>query len=41
MIVGFGDGSFTLTADHAEYRIDRWNEEEIVAKGELPESAKF
>jgi hypothetical protein len=34
MIVGFGDGTFTLTADHAEYRIDRWNEQEIVAKGQ-------
>ncbi len=34
MIVGFGDGTFTLTADHAEYQIDRWNEEEIVAKGQ-------
>ncbi len=33
MIVGFG-GTFTLTADHAEYQIDRWNEEEIVAKGQ-------
>jgi hypothetical protein len=34
MIVGFGDGTFTLTADHAEYQIDRWSEEEIVAKGQ-------
>jgi len=34
MIVGFGDGTFTLSADHAEYQIDRWNEEEIVAKGQ-------
>ncbi len=34
MMVGFPDGTFTLTADHAEYQIDRWNEEEIVAKGQ-------
>jgi hypothetical protein len=33
-IVGFHDGTFTVAADHAEYHIDRWNEEEIVAKGE-------
>jgi hypothetical protein len=33
IIDGFGD-TFTLTADHAEYQIDRWNEEEIVAKGQ-------
>lgn len=33
-IVGFGDGTFSLTAAHAEYQIDRWNEEEIVAKGQ-------
>ena len=33
-VVGFGDGTFTLTANHAKYQIDRWNEEEIVAKGE-------
>lgn len=31
MMVDFGDSTFTLTADHAEYQIDRWNEEEIVA----------
>lgn len=34
IIVGFGDGTFTLTADHAEYQVERWNEEEIVAKGQ-------
>ena len=33
-IVDFRDGTFSLTADTAEYHIDRWNEQEIVAKGE-------
>jgi hypothetical protein len=32
MIVGFGEGTFTVTADHAEFQIERWNEEEIIAK---------
>ncbi len=34
IIVGVGDGTFSVIADHAEYQIDRWNEEEIVAKGQ-------
>lgn len=34
IILGFPDGTFTLTADHVKYQIDRWNEQEIVAKGQ-------
>lgn len=33
-MIGFRDGTFALTANRAEYQIDRWNEEEIVAKGQ-------
>ena len=33
-IADFGDGTFSLSADRAEYHVERWNDREIVAKGE-------